>query len=300
MTNPLLAKVAEAIIAEYDYYSPPESLAAIILQYASRAQPDVSEIEFMDTLLSDINKREIISILLKHQQNLKKSGVFAAYEINDETEIVGFSFPRPIDTELMAKVRMVAPELPNIIEALRKLNPDNFEHFCKRLLDLLSGEDTMKTSQSNDGGVDFLGWLRIPETLAKPGEILGFRSDFYMLVLGQAKKYKPENPIGVSCIRELVGTISSFHHDQLAPWESKFQVPRITLMSPMLGLLMTTGKISKDARTLAANCGIIVKDGAEIALFIALEGVGMNRQVNEDGIASLVFDESRFLEWLAA
>ena len=97
-----------------------------------------------------------------------------------------------------------------------------------RTSDLMAGRPpAIKTRPSDDGGIDFLGWLRIPETLAHDGSEMGFRGVFRMLVLGQAKRYRIDRPVGVSHVRELVGTAAAFHHDQLARLPRRDQQPAI-------------------------------------------------------------------------
>lgn len=254
MNRNFVNEVANLIFKEFDFFAAPTSLNNTIVDFARKLAPQTSGLTLAEDIL-DENLPNYISALLTKIQEAREAGGFCPYEILENDVIVGFSYPRFADSEVMSKLRQIAPEVPITLETLRELQPDEFELFCSKVLDLLAAEETLKTKDSNDEGIDFLGWLCLPKSFVNTENILLFHRDFRMLVVGQAKRYKPENPIGVGYIRELVGTVAAFHHDQLAPWESKLQLQRtaLTVMSPILPLMMTTGRISKDARALAKN-----------------------------------------------
>ena len=297
MNNISPIKVAELIYGQFDYFQKPRSLSNTIIEFAAKFEEQISELTLAENILSR-DLQEYISSIVRKEQERKIHGLFCPYEVfPDNDEIVGFSYPRPTDSPMMKSIRMVAPEVSIALEAIGALTPREFELFCSRILDLLKAEETFKTQDSNDEGVDFLGWICIPESFANMESISQFRKEFRMLVLGQAKRYKPQNPVGVSHIRELVGTAAAFHHDQLAPWESKLKLKSFTVMSPILPVIMTTGRISPPARELANKCGVVTRDGAEIAQFICLEGVGMLK-TEENGVSRLRFDKQKFIEWL--
>jgi hypothetical protein len=290
--------VAQLICDEFDYFNPPVSLSSTILEFSSKLEKQISELALTEDILGQ-DLQKYVSALVGKQQEISNKGLFCPYEvIPDSDEIVGFSYPRSTDTPIMQRIRRVASEIPEALKAIRELEPGKFELFCSKVLDLLNAEEVIKTKDSKDEGIDFLGWLCIPESFANIETIPQFRKEFRMLVIGQAKRYKPENPVGVGYIRELIGTVAAFHHDQLAPWESRLQLSSFSLMSPILPLMMTTGRISGDARLLAKKCGVVVRDGAEIALFICLEGVGI-AEIDQDGFSRLKFDRQKFLEWLS-
>jgi restriction endonuclease Mrr len=297
MNNISPEDIADLMYHQFDYFSQPKSLSSTIVAFAAKIVTGISDLDLVTNILEH-NLQKYISSIVRKEQERKKLGLFCPYEtFPDNDEIVGFSYPRSNDSAIMTKIRRLAPEVSTVLDTIRKLSPQEFEQFCSRVLDLLKAAETYKTKDSNDEGIDFLGWLCIPEYFANIEAIFQFHKDFRMLVLGQAKRYKPDNPVGVSHIRELVGTVSAFHHDQLAPWESKLKINSFTLMSPVLPLIMTTGRISPPAKELARKCGVVTRDGAEIAQFLCLEGIGMV-QVDEKGLSRLRFDERKFFEWL--
>jgi len=292
-------EVAERIYNEFDYFNVPVSLRETILTFAYKGNEQISELTLTEIIL-DQDLQKYTSSLLRKEHEIQSMGLFCPYQvISDNDEIVGFSYPRASDNLIMKKLRQIAPQVSKAYTAINDLHHRDFELFCSRILDLLHAEETFKTKDSNDEGIDFLGWLCISDTFANMETISQFHKDFRMLVIGQAKRYRPDNPVGVHHIRELVGTVAAFHHDQLAPWPSRLQLQptALTVMSPILPLIMTTGRISSQARQLAKKCGVMTRDGAEIAQFLCLEGVGMLK-VEEKGISKLQFDEQKFGEWL--
>lgn len=295
-----IQSLTESVYMQADYYSAPQSLSQHLLRIAKQLFPHKSE----QTLLEEIeeNEENIHSVLLKKVQDLRKEGMFCRYSLSiDSDEIAGFSYPFESDSSTIKRVKAVAPAVEDMLKSIRELNPEDFEQLCKRILDLLHATETKRTPYSNDGGVDFLGWLHIPQTLVSIEEYPMFQQDFRMLVLGQAKRYKPDNPIGVKYVREMVGTVASFHHDQMAPWESRLPLKGITVVSPILPIIITTGKISRDARKLAKQCGVLTKDGADLALFLCLEDIGVEYNSNNpDNIVKIEFKSELFEAWLFA
>jgi hypothetical protein len=292
-------QVANIIFADFDYYSPSASLISTLENGIKKADSTLSSLEISE-LLTKKNILKFNSALISKSDMKRKEGVFAPYEMYpDNNEIIGFSHPRPNDSPYMAKLRLVAPEIPKALNCIKKLSPKQFEQFCTKILALLEAEESMQTQYSKDGGVDFIGWLKLPDSLQHTGNmpksIRSFRCDLRMLALGQAKRYK--GTVGVDFIRELVGTVATFQYDQLAPWASKFQVPSLALMSPILPMIFTTGNISRDARELGRKCGVVTRDGVELAIFICLEDVAIDYSTSNQ-ICKSKFTVTKFNKWL--
>lgn len=291
-------RIADILSGSFDFYSPPRSLREVLVEIIAQQGP----LHSLLAVAEQVEERydSYLSCLLNKQKIYRSRGLFTPYEIVADGEMItGFSYPRATDSAYMQKVRKVAPQIPAILEAIRGLSPLEFEQLCARILSLLNARDTQMTKYSRDEGIDFLGWLDLPENFLLGEEPLPFRAGFCVLVLGQAKKYAPDHPVGVKEIRELVGTAAAFHHDQLAPWKSRLQLDSFKLMVPILPLLMTTGIFSREAHKLAHKCGVLTRDGAEIALFLALEGIGV-REVPDLHPSRFRFEKDAFFQWLEA
>jgi restriction system protein len=119
-----------------------------------------------------------------------------------------------------------------VIEALQGISPSSFERLCQRLLRELGFQNVEVTGQSNDGGIDGKGILRI-------GAVLSFH------VIFQAKRYK--NSVSPSVVRDFRGAM----------------VGRADK-----GLIITTGTFTREAKKEAQRDGappIDLMDGNDLA-----------------------------------
>jgi len=119
-----------------------------------------------------------------------------------------------------------------IIEELQKMSPSSFERLCQRLLRELGFQNVEVTGQSNDGGIDGKGMLRL-------GGVLSFH------VIFQAKRYK--GSVSPSIVRDFRGAM----------------VGRADK-----GLIITTGTFTREAKREASRDGappIDLIDGNDLA-----------------------------------
>ncbi len=119
-----------------------------------------------------------------------------------------------------------------IIEELQSISPSSFERLCQRILRELGFQNVEVTGQSNDGGIDGKGILRI-------GGVLSFH------VIFQAKRYK--SSVSPSVVRDFRGAM----------------VGRADK-----GLIITTGTFTREAKREAQRDGappIDLMDGNDLA-----------------------------------
>ena len=119
-----------------------------------------------------------------------------------------------------------------VIEELQSITPSSFERLCQRLLRELGFQNVEVTGQSNDGGIDGKGLLRL-------GGVLSFN------VIFQAKRY--EGSVSPSIVRDFRGAM----------------VGRADK-----GLIITTGSFTREAKKEAQRDGappIDLMDGNELA-----------------------------------
>lgn len=119
-----------------------------------------------------------------------------------------------------------------IIEELQSITPSAFERLCQRLLRELGFQNVEVTGQSNDGGIDGKGMLRL-------GGVLSFH------VIFQAKRYK--GSVSPSIVRDFRGAM----------------VGRADK-----GLIITTGNFTREAKREASRDGappIDLMDGNDLA-----------------------------------
>lgn len=119
-----------------------------------------------------------------------------------------------------------------LIEELQSIHPSAFERLCQRLLRELGFQNVEVTGQSNDGGIDGKGMLRL-------GGVLSFH------VIFQAKRYK--GSVSPSVVRDFRGAM----------------VGRADK-----GLILTTGSFTREAKREASRDGappIDLMDGNDLA-----------------------------------
>jgi restriction system protein len=119
-----------------------------------------------------------------------------------------------------------------IIEELQSITPSAFERICQRLLRELGFQNVEVTGQTNDGGIDGKGMLRL-------GGVLSFH------VIFQAKRYK--GSVSPSIVRDFRGAM----------------VGRADK-----GLIITTGTFTREAKREASRDGappIDLMDGNDLA-----------------------------------
>lgn len=119
-----------------------------------------------------------------------------------------------------------------LIETIKKIQPDQFERLCQRLLRELGFLNVEVTGRSNDGGIDGKGMIRL-------GGVLSFH------VVFQAKRY--QGSVSSSVIRDFRGAMIG-RADK--------------------GLVMTTGSFTREAKKEAQRDGappIDLIDGNDFA-----------------------------------
>lgn len=288
MSNVTPGAVVREVKRAFDFFQPPAEIEPFLLEIAARLAPDDAAIDLYERVIG--RKENFVRALYEEQQKTLQEGKFCPYELLLERDrIVGYSFPRPGDDEATQALREVAHLHEDMLQTIRTVGPASFETFCAQVLKLLGAQDSFKTRLSQDGGADLFARMSIRPETPLDADVVSFQDEFTMLIVGQAKAYAVERPVGVSAVRELVGTLAMFQFDDTA-----YEVPfERRLCDPILPLLMTTGVFSSTAKNLSRRYGIVIKDGAQLATFLCQNGIGI--LTTED---SKVFDHDIFLQWL--
>lgn len=288
MSNITPGAVVREVKRSFSFFHHPVAIETFLLEIAKRLAPDDADVDLYERVVG--RRDNFVQALYEEQQKTALEGKFCPYELLlDRDRIVGYSFPRPADDEVTQVLREVAPLHDDMLRTIRNLDPADFETFCAEVLKLLGAQDSYKTRLSQDGGADFFARVSIRPATSFDTRFVSFEDEFMMLIVGQAKAYAVERPVGVSAVRELVGTLAMFQFDDTA-----YEVPfERHLCDPILPLLMTTGVFSSTAKNLARRYGVVIKDGAQLATFLCQNGIGIS--ATQD---SRVLDRDIFLRWL--
>ena len=167
---------------------------------------------------TEVNQEKVKRVVVKKDKEerlSKQSDSNSKPELHDTTEeIEGFSWQ------------------DRLIETMKKIQPDQFERLCQRLLRELGFVNVEVTGRTNDGGIDGKGMIRL-------GGVLSFH------VVFQAKRY--QGSVSSSVIRDFRGAMSG-RADK--------------------GLIMTTGSFTREAKKEAQRDGatpIDLIDGNDFA-----------------------------------
>lgn len=190
--------------------------------------------------------------------------------------------PRTARAEARAEAcRLTLTE--TVEEALgRELSWSEFQQLCARLFEILGFRARITL---RNGGIDFVAVRMLSnmgsgQNLAKD---LVLRRILFgeakLVVLGQAKRISSNDQVGPGLIRELHGTIDLIGGQRLSveqhsPVLAILEELNAARGDPLLGIFITSGSFSKEARTVAVQSGIEMIDGEQLAQILLREGIG--------------------------
>jgi restriction endonuclease Mrr len=176
-----------------------------------------------------------------------------------------------------------------ILETLKDLTPNEFEHFCAYLLRLYGCSKSIKTKQSNDGGIDFYGLLN-PSSHNKTPIICLIRN-IKILILGQAKKWNKNVDINsIKLLTKNFEDLTRNRNEKRKEISENFPKEEYQYFP----LFITTSKFTKGAKKYANMNRIITKDGEQIIedLIELLPKETITKLFSED------FKKEKFINWL--
>lgn len=207
--------------------------------------------------------------------------------------VSGSCFVLPDDDSAIAAAKENRIHVDRIESEIKNLNFSDFEKFGARVLQQMGAKNTKVTPHAGDQGIDFYGEISLADIEGLPVGFFHLSHGAKLTVVGQAKHY-PENKIGPSHIRELVGAMSLARTDTYSKDSiDLFDGLHLPPFAPVLAVFFSTGKFTRGAYTLARNAGLIAFSGHQLATFLADHGVGL---ISTGGTTS--FSTSEFKMWL--
>jgi len=181
-------------------------------------------------------KKDIANELFLKIDDGKHDGVLLNYEINEDSGDFYIKFFDKPEITLLRKIQADTPQ--------------NFEFFCKNILDKLGG-NSLVSGGPYDGGIDFtsteLQLKNLPGISTKGSRIL---------VLGQAKRYADGNHVKEKDLREFVGA-SIKRMDEL----KKTRSDQFGILQPVILAFWTTSDFHQNAKDYARDLGIWYLNG---------------------------------------
>ncbi len=211
-----------------------------------------------------LDDQGIETLLKKTKQNLQKH---LAYRVK-KNSIAKFEFSKTDDDFLIGIAAKDAKYnvFPRFYHHLIKMNDYLFEKFSGKYIELLFCDFSFVSRKSSDGGIDFLGKGNFNKVLNIKGLPVNLKSkDIAFKIIGQSKRYKPENAIGPKEIREFLGSVKilqeSTNPSKVSAWQGQMNVlEKVKLADPFLYIFITTSYYTKDAVDLANKLGIYIFD----------------------------------------
>jgi hypothetical protein len=219
-----------------------------------------------------------------------------AFNSSSKYMVQGACYIEPADSPAVQEQKTRRLHWQDYYQALKGLEPEEFEILCKRLLGLLGVRNPRVTDYRADEGIDFYGRLSLHDLAESE---LGaafpvFESSLAVWLVGQAKHYR-RHKAATPSIRELVGSTSLGRARAFGgPDAGKYPDLKIRVCDPVFMLFFTTGQISSWGWRLADRSGVVCMDGEMVAAFLADKGVG----VQNSSTTRPHFDIARFKDWL--
>lgn len=206
--------------------------------------------------------------------------------------VAGSCFVQPSDAPAVAQAKNNRLSVADVLARIRGLTFAEFERFGAKVLRELGAHKTYVTPHSNDQGIDFYGTLSLGQLQDAPAPFFRLAHDLQVRFAGQAKHY-PDAAIGTSVVRELIGAVSLARTKTFSVDKDLFEELELAPMTPLVTVLLTTGRFTSGAIELAEKAGVVARGGDQLAVFLADRGIGM---VSVAGVT--VFDRARFDAWL--
>jgi hypothetical protein len=224
-------------------------------------------------------------LLLKYIDSRKEKGSISKFEFSksDNDFIVG-----------IANLNNIYSVFPEIVRYMIRMADDDFEKFSGKYIQLHFSDFAFVTRKSGDGGIDFMGNGVFKKLLNLSGTPVDLKNKTMSFkIIGQSKRYKPENPIGPKEIREFLGSVKilqeALHPNKESAWLGQQEVlSKLKLADPFIYTFLTTSYFSEDAVSLSNKLGIYIYDIDDM-IFDLIE--------NSIGITNDKFNVVAFEKW---
>jgi hypothetical protein len=223
--------------------------------------------------------------LKKYIENREQKGSLSkfVFSASDDDIIVG-----------IANLRKEFEVFPDILRFMISMDDNDFEKFSGKYIQLHFCDFAFVSRKSSDGGIDFIGngtFKKLVNFADKPVDLKNKNLSFRMV--GQSKRYKPENPIGPKEIREFLGSVrilqEAINPNKENAWLGQKEVlNQIKLAEPFIYTFLTTSYYTDDAVELSNKLGIYIYDIDDM-IFDLIE--------NKVGITSNKFSTVDFIAW---
>lgn len=284
------AAVSEIILDSLQLDSPPRNILEAIRQVIGEQGWDIDKMEKAEQW-----RDQVLQILQRHHEACLAEGRQPRVAFNSSTPwmIQGPCFIEPKESDAAKELKRRRLRWREYHQALRELEPREFEHLCTGILELLQAKESKVTAYRGDEGIDFFGRVTFAEVggLLSPHPI--FEQSLTVWLVGQAKHYKHAK-VATPDIRELVGAVTLGKARAFGGRdEEQFAGLNIRVCDPVFMFFFATGQISAHGWRLCKNAGVVAMDGELLAQFLADKGVGVIGPKEDQQ-----FSRANFVDWV--
>lgn len=219
-------------------------------------------------------------------------GYFYHLKINELNEeyVQGACFVQKSDSPQVAQAKKRRSRFARLAQYIEFLSPEEFEHFCGRILKLIGVRAPVVSKSSGDQGIDFFGRWHLDDNFANANFPSGVERQLRVWLVGQAKKYGTTK-IGTDIVRELVGSIELAKAKAFSSNVDEYASLNMAYCDPVFYCLFITGSITSGTANLLTQAGVIFFDRDLLSVFIA---------DNVDETTCSFSTETEFRTWLSA
>ncbi|MGO8926451.1 MAG: restriction endonuclease [Limisphaerales bacterium] len=227
------------LLSEYPVNSPPQFLEAVVKAFMKPTYQDV----YIDTFWRGTGSELQKEIVEEYNRRLSDGGSLR------------FTFLDDVGEKIVGSGGASAQPKPEIVfqDALNSLTPEEFEALAPAVLKLAGCIPSWATPASHDQGLDAFGYSKFFEskTLKWKGAAPN------VVFLAQAKHYS-KYKVDSALIREFVGATKLAQHHVYAVHCEKYNDLTFRAFSPVALVYLTSGEVSRSAKILAQNAGVIL------------------------------------------
>jgi hypothetical protein len=227
------------LLSEYPVNSPPQLLEAVVKAFMKPTY----QVDYIDAFWRGTGGELQKEIVEEYNRRL-----------NDGSSL-RFTFLDDIGEKIVGSGQSPAQIKPDIIfqDALNSLTPGEFEALAPAVLKLAGCTPAWATPASHDQGLDAFGYSTFFEssTLKWKGAAPN------VVFLAQAKHYN-KYKVDTALIREFVGATKLAQHHVYAVHCEKYTDLTFRAFSPVALVYLTSGEVSRSAKILAQNAGVIL------------------------------------------
>lgn len=258
-------KLIAAIRAKLSVDANPQSIQSLVESVLRMEHGDLKAFELAGRYAPRVKMR---LIRLREERMARGNDVWFEFNSSSSDYIQGPCFLEPRDSPEVKRAKLNRLRAQPMRIELESLDFGEFERVCLVILSLLGARSCRLTSRSRDQGIDFFGELFLGDLEVSSSPFFRFQDNLKLWLVGQAK-HCVHGKVSTPEIRNLVGSINLARFKEYASTTELMSELPMRSCDPVFVVFLTTGTFTRDARKLASNSGVILKDIDDVSKLLA-------------------------------